>query len=190
MGKLTALEQIRKQKEEVQRSRRQNLSGLFALTEDEIADEEGEQSRKQRLDKERAKFQKKVANRAKADEPEGASYIAPLRNNPGSSSRMELQLQQQHLVDSGAAGHLTASDLDGKLHEHKFSKVWKDWDATKKSDPGAIADQFMKIAAIKRRGYAAGGPGTGDRGDRGRSPPRGARRGYSRSRSRNRSRRR
>lgn len=184
--KLTELDQIRKQKEEVQRKRKSNLGGLFALTEDEIADDEDEQSRKQRLDKERAQFQKKAANRAKADKPEWSNPLAPMGNNPGSSSRVELQLQQQRLVDAGAAAHLTASDLDGKLHEHKFSKVWKDWDATKKSDPGAIADQFMKIAAIKRRGYSGGEHGTGGKGDRGRSPPRGARRGYSRSRSRTR----
>merc|ERR1712070_525274 len=78
--------------------------------------------------------------------------------------------------DLGLAGNLTAADLDGRHHDHKFSKVWKDWDAAKKSDPGEIAKQFMKIAAIKRRGYVPGGG-------------RGAPESRSRSRSRGRSRR-
>merc|ERR1719436_44970 len=49
---------------------------------------------------------------------------------------------------------LTAMDIDGRDHEsHKFGSVWKDWDASKKEDPGEIARMFMKVSAVKRRGY-------------------------------------
>mmetsp|Transcript_10836 Transcript_10836/g.30852 ORF Transcript_10836/g.30852 Transcript_10836/m.30852 type:complete len:241 (-) Transcript_10836:126-848(-) len=66
---------------------------------------------------------------------------------------------------------VTALDIDGSAHDHKFSKVWKDWDASKKDDPGEIARQFMKVSAIKRRGYCA-------------QPRRGGSRSRSRSRRR------
>lgn len=179
--KLNELADVRKKTEEMQTERKKKLGGLFALTEEDI-DEEGEM-RKARIAKEKARAEKKVGERAAA-EPARVGYADGAGAVRSSSSISQI-------VDESNAHNLTAADIDGSLHEHKFSKVWKDWDSQKKSDPGEIARQFMKIAAIKRRGFGdaqadrqtersddrRGGGGRSDRGyDRSRSRGRGGRR--------------
>jgi len=181
--KLKELEDIRQKQLDMQSERKQKLGGLFALTEDDIDAEEDEKTRRARIAKERARIEKKALDRGTAPEPTRAGYSTAIAavgptSRPSSSSA--------EMAELSSNGNLTAADLDGSLHDHKFSKVWKDWDSGKKSDPGEIARQFMKIAAIKRRGYAptrgdplAGGSGGSTGGGQQRRP-------VSRSRSRGR----
>lgn len=149
--KLKELEDLRQKQLDQQSERKQKLGGLFALTEDDIDAEEDEKARRARIAKEKARMEKKALERPAPRSPTRASYgsstaaVGPATRSSSSSGDM---------VELSSNGNLTAADLDGSLHDHKFSKVWKDWDAGKKSDPGEIARQFMKIAAIKRRGYA------------------------------------
>lgn len=135
------------------KNRKQRLGGLFALTEDDIEAEGDDEANRARIAREKARVEKKQ-QAAERPEPVRAGYSFKLEGSSRSSdSSASLQL-----MDPNAASNLTAADLDGNMHgEHKFSKVWKDWDAAKKSDPGEVARQFMKIAAIKRRGYAPSG---------------------------------
>lgn len=149
--KLKELEDIRQKTQDQQAQRQSKLKGLFALNEDDIDAEEDTAAKKAKIAKEKARVEKKAADLAKSfpsQEKERVSYTNPQTMVPSSSSSM---------MDEGMVGNLTAADLDGSQHDHKFSKVWKDWDAQKKSDPGEVARQFMKIAAVKRRGYAPNG---------------------------------
>jgi hypothetical protein len=167
--KLKELELLRQKQQDMQSARKQRLGGLFALTEDDIEAEEDDGAKRARIAREKARIEKKAVQRP---EPQKAPYASPeaaVASAPRSSAYASTDV-----VDSGTAGSLTAADLDGSLHDHKFSKVWKDWDAAKKSDPGEIARQFMKIAAIKRRGYAQG-KGSGEARSRSRSRGRGRR---------------
>lgn len=163
-AKLKELEEVRQKKEEIQSQRRQKLSGLFALTEDDIEAEESEEAKKARIAREKARAERKAGDRPDAAR---VGYATPAAAASASD-------HASNMLAEGVTGNLTAADIDGRMHDHKFSKVWKDWDSAKKSDPGEVARQFMKIAAIKRRGYAPKGDGRGgmDTGrSRSRSPP-------------------
>lgn len=171
--KLKELEDVRTKKEEMNASRKSKLGGLFALTEDDINAEEDDEANRARIAKEKARIERKAQAQERAEATRSSYFESAVTRSSESSSTL--------MVDPNAAGNLTAADLDGRMHDHKFSKVWQDWDANKKNDPGEIARQFMKIAAIKRRGYAPGG-GPGGSGGRSRSrsptrrssPPRGS----------------
>lgn len=168
--KLKELEEIRQKKEQRNSERKKKLGGLFALTEDDIDAEEDDKAQKARIAAEKLRAEKKLAERS-SSVPSRVGY------NDAQDAPMNHGMM---VLEAGAStGNLTAADLDGRMHDHKFSKVWADWDANKKSDPGEIARQFMKIASIKRRGYNTGAPS--------RMP---ANRSRSRSRSRSRGRRR
>lgn len=142
--KLKELEEVRQKQQEMQKSRKQKLGGLFALTEDDIDAEDDDEAKRARLAKEKARAEKKASDRSSLPEPRRAGYDAPVLAVASAS------------IAEDVPGNITAADIDGSMHDHKFGKVWKDWDANKKSDPGEVARQFMKIAAIKRRGYAPG----------------------------------
>lgn len=170
--KLQELEQVRQKNQEAQSERKKKLSGLFALTEDDIDAEDNVEAKKARIAREKARVERKAAGQAHAarllEGPGRVGYDSSVTAVSSTSGVMEEGM--------GMAGNLTAADIDGRMHDHKFSKVWKDWDANKKSDPGEIARQFMKIAAIKRRGYAPGGRTAVDRSrSRSRSRSRGRR---------------
>lgn len=152
--KLKELEEVQKKKLEQQAARKSSLKGLFVMTEDEINAEEDAEANRARIAKERARAERK-AQAAATDRPE--PIRAGYANSVVAAAFGGAESSGSVLVDPAAAGNMTAADLDGRMHDHKFSKVWKDWDAAKKSDPGEVARQFMKIAAIKRRGYAPGG---------------------------------
>lgn len=185
--KMKELEEVRKKKQEIDSERKKKLGGLFALTEEDMAEEDNADAQKARIAQERARaMERRAQERAPPEEVKPAAYerrVAVVASVPSAAS------SAGPIVDDG---NITAVDLDGSQHDHKFSKVWKDWDASKKSDPGEVARQFMKIAAIKRRGYTAGGP-PGDIGERaggGRGSGSGSRPPPSPSRSRSRGRRR
>lgn len=149
--KLQELEEAKRKKESLATQRRSKLSGLFALTEDDIDDEEkNNQAQKSKA----AKSRQFGDRRQKPDElsalPDARSVVRamPLPSTAGAAvSRL------------GSQDSVTALDIDGSGHDHKFARCWKDWDANKKDDPGEIARQFMKVAAIKRRGYGGGRDG-------------------------------
>jgi len=144
--KLNELAEARRRKQELDEARKKKLGGMFALTEDDIADEENEETKRAREAKERARAEeRRLRERQESGRAEdSASSSSALAS---ASARPRLHVSQGDVA--------TALDIDGKLHEHKFSKVWKDWDASKRDDPGEIARQFMKVSAVKRRGYAA-----------------------------------
>jgi len=173
---LAELEEARKKRQELEAARRKNLGGAFALTEDDIDAEEDEDNQKARAARELARAEERRAARERLTHKDAA----PGTGNPAASSGSYPERSSSSaIVAAGAPMRLvnkdsvTAADIDGSLHEHKFAKVWKDWDASKKDDPGEIARQFMRVSAVKRRGYC---------------PPK--RTMWSRSRSRSRSRRR
>lgn len=173
---LAELEEARKKRQELEAARRKNLGGAFALTEDDIDAEEDEDNQKARAARELARAEERRAARERLTHKD----VAPGAANPASSASYPERSSSSAIVAAGAApmrmvnkDSVTAADIDGSLHEHKFAKVWKDWDASKKDDPGEIARQFMRVSAVKRRGYC---------------PPK--RTMWSRSRSRSRSRRR
>mmetsp|Transcript_58936 Transcript_58936/g.189536 ORF Transcript_58936/g.189536 Transcript_58936/m.189536 type:complete len:351 (+) Transcript_58936:1-1053(+) len=150
---LQELDDARKKRQELEAARRKNLGGAFALTEDDINAEENEDTQRARAARELARAEERRAARERLSHKEPGSG-APAAASSSSSSH----------PDRGAAGaaaplrlvnrdSVTAADIDGSLHEHKFAKVWKDWDASKKDDPGEIAKQFMRVSAVKRRGY-------------------------------------
>lgn len=147
--KLQELEEARKKKQELEKARKKNLGGAFALTEEE----EDEDEKRARQAQEIAKAEERRLTRERLALPPGESASSAAR-----------PVAQARLATSSDV--LTAADIDGSQHDHQFSKVWKDWDATKKDDPGEIARQFMKITAIKRRGF---GREPGARGERSRS---------------------
>mmetsp|Transcript_26681 Transcript_26681/g.41545 ORF Transcript_26681/g.41545 Transcript_26681/m.41545 type:complete len:340 (-) Transcript_26681:90-1109(-) len=169
--KLKELEDLRQKQLDMQSERKQKLGGLFALTEDDIDAEEDEKTRRARIAKEKARMEKKALERPALAEPTRASYSTAIAAVGPSTERRSSSSSTTEIAELSTNGNLTAADLDGSLHDHKFSKVWKDWDSGKKSDPGEIARQFMKIAAIKRRGYAPTGrdPLAGRPGSRSRS---------------------
>lgn len=137
-AKLIELKQAMEKRKDMEVARKQKLSGAFALTEDDIDEPEMPPG----------KIRKSSSSSSKRRMVAGASGSAPL---PYETS---LMLHNPELDSGEAPTNLqTAADLDGKYHTHKFSAVWKDWSSSKKDDPGEIAKQFMKIAAIKRRGY-------------------------------------
>mmetsp|Transcript_33984 Transcript_33984/g.60104 ORF Transcript_33984/g.60104 Transcript_33984/m.60104 type:complete len:343 (-) Transcript_33984:94-1122(-) len=183
--KLKELEEVRKKKQEIDSARRQKLGGLFALTEEDMAEEDNADAQKARLAQERARaMERRAQERPVPEDVKPQAYSQSQSAVVAAVPRAAASSAALAQVDDG---NITAVDLDGSQHDHKFSKVWKDWDASKKSDPGEVARQFMKIAAIKRRGYT-GGPGddSGRPGSSARPPPR---RSASRSRSRGRRRR-
>mmetsp|Transcript_76444 Transcript_76444/g.151245 ORF Transcript_76444/g.151245 Transcript_76444/m.151245 type:complete len:362 (-) Transcript_76444:18-1103(-) len=172
---LAELEEARKKRQELEAARRKNLGGAFALTEDDIDAEEDKDNQKARAARELARAEERRAARERLTHKDAA----PGASNPAASSRDYPERSSSSALVQAAPMRMvnkdsvTAADIDGSLHEHKFAKVWKDWDASKKDDPGEIARQFMRVSAVKRRGYC---------------PPK--RSMWSRSRSRSRSRRR
>lgn len=169
---LRELDEARKKRQELQEARRRNLGSAFALTEDDI-DEDG--SQKDLAAWERANAKRRAQERLAplADAPAAASSSAR-RPPPTAAPVREVQEAARPPIarpDDGAA--VTALDIDGTFHEHRFAEVWRDWDASKRGDPGEVARQFMKIAAIKRRAQTRTEKGGGEA-----SPPR---RGRSRS---------
>lgn len=166
---LQELEEARKKRQEIEAARRKNLGGAFALTEDDINAEEDEDTQKARAARELARAEERRAARERLAHKEPLTGVSAASSSsyPDRSGAVAAPLR---LVNKDS---VTAADIDGSLHEHKFAKVWKDWDASKKDDPGEIARQFMRVSAVKRRGYC---------------PPK--RHTWSRSRSRSRSRRR
>jgi len=125
----------RKRHQSLQESRKKKLGNAFALDDEDDDDDE-----RQRLEKE---LQLANSRKPPARSPDWAPRDSSCET-PGSSSA---------IVSASAAS--TATDIDGSMHDHKFAKVWKDWDSKQGSNPGDVARQFMKIAAIKRRGVDA-----------------------------------
>merc|ERR1712136_228591 len=162
--RLVELEETRKRQAKIQEARRRNLGGAFALTEDDIVAEKDEDIERERVAAQRAKAERRARER-----------ITSLEDVPVTSASAS-QLARMPIAPPSVfdTSTVTAADIDGVFHEHKFSKVWKDWDASKKDNPGEVARQFMRIAAVKRRGYS----------------PNRRRRSLSKSRSRSRERRR
>lgn len=143
--KLQELEEARTRKSEMAQQRRSKLSGLFALDEDDMEEEPGLEVKRAREAKEKQRMEDRRQKRDTLSTlPNAASVV---RHSPASSS--------------GGAGiprllsqdSVTALDIDGSGHDHKFSRVWQHWDASKKDDPGEIARMFMKVSQVKRRGY-------------------------------------
>mmetsp|Transcript_175292 Transcript_175292/g.562217 ORF Transcript_175292/g.562217 Transcript_175292/m.562217 type:complete len:352 (+) Transcript_175292:145-1200(+) len=162
LKKLKEMEEARKRKEDLDKARKQKLNGMFAFGDD---DEEGDDS-KARVARERqlADDRRRRGDRLVVTGETIASSSSSLR---GDSSTLAVTPSMSSTPRLATSGSVTALDIDGVGHDHKFSKVWKDWDASKKDDPGEIARQFMKVAQIKRRGYSA--PSAGSRGGRSRS---------------------
>jgi len=155
--KLEELEKARQKKRELDKQRRSKLNGMFALDEDDM-DEGDEEAKKARAVRERALAEERRHNRDRASSSRALAL--------GSGDDLGSTSMALSSVGASAAGGpprlvskegVTALDIDGKSHEsHKFGSVWKDWDANKKDDPGEIARMFMKVSAVKRRGYTAG----------------------------------
>eukprot|EP00429_Kryptoperidinium_foliaceum_P068398 CAMPEP_0176054334 /NCGR_PEP_ID=MMETSP0120_2-20121206/27033_1 /TAXON_ID=160619 /ORGANISM="Kryptoperidinium foliaceum, Strain CCMP 1326" /LENGTH=372 /DNA_ID=CAMNT_0017387799 /DNA_START=51 /DNA_END=1170 /DNA_ORIENTATION=+ len=136
--KLRQLEEARKKKEELDNARRKKLGGLFALTEDDDEDDEAQKAR--------AAMEKRLAEerRSKRERPTSMEGSGALGSSQPAASSSTVAIPARVTGKEG----VTALDIDGSAHDHKFSKVWKDWDASKKDDPGEIARQFMKVSAI------------------------------------------
>lgn len=160
-SQLRVLEEARQKRIELEQQRRKNLGGAFALTEDDIDDEAAQRKAAAR---EKARAGEKRPTMEKLSLAEMRAEIVPAMASSAAASSQPRPVTKDSV---------TALDLDGSLHDHKFSKTWKDWDASKRDDPGEIARMFMKVSAVKRRGY-------------GTAPGGGPRRGGSRSRSRSR----
>jgi len=162
LKKLKEMDEARKRKDDLDKARKQKLNGMFAFGDD---DEEGDDS-KARVARERqlADDRRRRGDRLVVTGETIASSSSSLR---GDSSTLAVTPSMSSTPRLATSGSVTALDIDGVGHDHKFSKVWKDWDASKKDDPGEIARQFMKVAQIKRRGYSA--PSAGSRGGRSRS---------------------
>lgn len=159
--KLRLLEEARRKKEELDATRRKKLGGLFALNDDDDEDDDAQKAR--------AAMEKRLAEerRSQRERPTSLDGAGALGTAKPAASSSTVSIPPRITGKEG----VTALDIDGSAHDHKFSKVWKDWDASKKDDPGEIARQFMKVSAIKRRGYCA-------------QPRRGGSRSRSRSRRR------
>jgi len=156
--KLDELEAAKKRKEDQDKSRRQKLSGMFALNDDDMEEEDNSQVEKAKMTRERQLAADRREARSLSAMPAASTAVVAQPTSSGGSN-----LPRLNTKDS-----VTALDIDGSGHDHKFSRVWKDWDASKKDDPGEIARQFMKVCAIKRRGYGGGAAGSRGR-DRSRS---------------------
>jgi len=141
--KLNELADARRRKQELDEARKKKLGGMFAMGED---DSEDEDTKRARDTKERARAEERRLRERQEGRTEDSASSSSALVAAGGAPRL------QHVSKGDVA---TALDIDGHMHEHKFSKVWKDWDASKRDDPGEIARQFMKVSAIKRRGYAA-----------------------------------
>ncbi|CAK0792288.1 unnamed protein product, partial [Prorocentrum cordatum] len=161
LNQLRLLEEARQRRVELEQQRRKNLGGAFALTEDDIDDEAAQRKAAAR---EKARAGEKRPAMEKLSLAQMRAEIVPSLASSAATSSQPRPVTKDSV---------TALDLDGALHDHKFSKTWKDWDASKRDDPGEIARMFMKVSAVKRRGY-------------GTTPGGGSRRGGSRSRSRSR----
>jgi len=142
-GNSVSSRRLEKKKNEQDKARRTKLSGMFAFTEDDMNDEEDEEAQRARAAKEKQMAEEKRGKRDRL-------ALMPEANQPSASSTSQASAGPRLVTSKDA---VTALDIDGIGHDHKFSKVWKDWDASKKDDPGEIARQFMKVSAIKRRGY-------------------------------------
>uniref|UniRef100_A0A7S4VYQ4 Uncharacterized protein n=1 Tax=Alexandrium monilatum TaxID=311494 RepID=A0A7S4VYQ4_9DINO len=147
---LQELEEARKKRQEVEAARRRNLGGAFALTEDDIKAEESEEAEKLRAARELARAEERRAARERLLHGEPAAGAPGRTSSSSLPDRGAVVAAPLRLVNKDG---VTAADIDGSFHEHKFAKVWKDWDASKKDDPGEIARQFMRVSAVKRRGY-------------------------------------
>jgi len=132
--KLEAFKEAQMRRKELDSVRKKRLSGAFALDEDDIPEEHGEAA----------------PPKARSARPRSASLV-PVDATPGPLPYAGNASSSALRIADGE--NVTAADLDGSQHDHKFSAVWKDWTAQKRDDPGEIAKQFMKIAAIKRRGF-------------------------------------
>jgi len=130
--KLKELEEAKRRAKDLNESRKKKLGGAFALG----ADDEDDVSDRQRLARELAQASRRGSSRPLLTDSQGTGTASS-----GSA------------LPEGAKA--AATDIDGRLHDHKYSRVWKDWDSNKRADPGEVARQFMKIAAIKRRGVDA-----------------------------------
>eukprot|EP00747_Dinoflagellata_sp_TGD_P189063 gnl/TRDRNA2_/TRDRNA2_48916_c0_seq2.p1 gnl/TRDRNA2_/TRDRNA2_48916_c0~~gnl/TRDRNA2_/TRDRNA2_48916_c0_seq2.p1 ORF type:complete len:349 (-),score=78.59 gnl/TRDRNA2_/TRDRNA2_48916_c0_seq2:58-1104(-) len=156
------------QDKKLQEQRRKKLGGAFALDDDDDAEQEAAAARERRQ-KELELASRRVQVRDKSSEWLNQGFSISYSSTSSSSELAIVNASHaanaseppRSLPPIGEGGKLSATDIDGSQHEHAFSKVWKDWDATKR-DPGEVARQFMKIAAIKRRGVD--GPPTDARG--------------------------
>eukprot|EP00443_Scrippsiella_acuminata_P049105 CAMPEP_0115545642 /NCGR_PEP_ID=MMETSP0271-20121206/92710_1 /TAXON_ID=71861 /ORGANISM="Scrippsiella trochoidea, Strain CCMP3099" /LENGTH=342 /DNA_ID=CAMNT_0002978997 /DNA_START=1 /DNA_END=1028 /DNA_ORIENTATION=- len=137
--KLRELEKLRSQKAEQDRARRTKLSGMFAFTEDDMNEEEDDEVQRARAAKEKQLAEERRGKRDRLALPE-------VGQSSSASSTSQVPVGGAK-IDS-AKDAVTALDIDGRGHDHKFAKVWKDWDASKKDDPGEIARQFMKVSAV------------------------------------------
>eukprot|EP00927_Polykrikos_kofoidii_P041804 TRINITY_DN35656_c0_g1_i2.p1 TRINITY_DN35656_c0_g1~~TRINITY_DN35656_c0_g1_i2.p1 ORF type:complete len:370 (-),score=58.86 TRINITY_DN35656_c0_g1_i2:191-1300(-) len=163
--KVQELRESRQKQKEMAESRKKKLVGAFALSDDDM-----DGSTKDREDPQL------VRRKALGSLAPTAVEEAPFATSSALAVPRDLRAVAPPPASSllNESAHVTAADIDGAYHDHKFAKVWKDWDSSKKDNPGEVARQFMKIAAIKRRGQ----PRPGAEGSR------------ARSRSRSRSRRR
>jgi len=136
--KLEAFKEAQMKRKELDSVRKKRLIGAFALNEDDIPEEDGEGAPPKSLAHAR---------------PRVSTSLAPHRSDPGPGPLPYAGNASSAALRISDGEKVTAADLDGSQHDHKFSAVWKDWNAQKRDDPGEIAKQFMKIAAIKRRGF-------------------------------------
>jgi len=148
---LLELEEARRKRQELDAVRKKKLGSAFALTEDDIEAEEAEGEQRARAARELAKTEERRAKRDRLNAPLASGVFGGDAGSSASSSAL-VPVGVGQSMDSVTSA-TTALDIDGSLHEHKYSKVWKDWDAKKRDDPGEIARMFMKVSAIKRRGY-------------------------------------
>lgn len=139
--KLEAFKEAQMKRKELDTVRKKRLSGAFALDEDDIPEVDSEGKPPKNV---LATIKLRPSTPAIGDTP-GAGGL-PYAGGSSASAPEKLR-------GIGDGDKVTAADLDGSQHDHKFSAVWKDWNAQKRDDPGEIAKQFMKIAAIKRRGF-------------------------------------
>lgn len=115
-----------------------------------------ETRRREELDAQRKSKLKGAFRLNDSDEEEDAlqKFVIPKKPMPNLAIKAPASSVSRTIDRSRlSSDQVTAANLDGTLHDHRFSHVWKDWSADKGDDPGEIAKQLMKIAAIKRRGY-------------------------------------
>lgn len=157
--KIKELEAVRMKQHKLEEQRRAKLGGAFAFTEDDIEAEKSLHSQRDRVAKELADAKKRAQE-----------WLAPIAESPASmavakipTSTDDTRRERPPPPSSIDSNHMTAADIDGAHHEHKFASCWKDWDASKARNPGEVAKQLMKIAAIKRHGQPRVGARTRSR---------------------------
>merc|ERR1712232_1266303 len=137
--KLQELMEAKRKQQALAAERKKKLGGAFALDEDDI---EGDTNHL--ADWSAARRQLSQKKTAGVFQP-----LAEVGRSSSASSRRSEAMAPDRLMETGAT--VTAADIDGSFHDHKFAHAWKDWDATKKDNAGEVAKRFMRIAALKRR---------------------------------------